>query len=157
MPTRSIRPAFARVSGEFCGCAWATRSFLSRICGIERNLGAAPNFRGSLSGFRMKRMEAQRKWHHTRSFAPSAVVKRTMKVINLRVHGRPRHSCSARVRDPATREQFLKNVTHRITWMPRLCTPTKDVASCDKPRKAARQAHVSGDVRMGKPHGSYIP
>ena len=28
----------------------------------------------------------------------------------------------------------MKNVTHRITWMPRLCIPMKDVASCDKLR-----------------------
>ena len=50
-----------------------------------------------------------------------------------------------------------KNVTHRITWMPRLCIPTKDVASYDKLRWAARQALWTGDLRMGKPLGSYVP
>jgi len=39
----------------------------------------------------------------------------------------------------------------RITWMPRLCIPMKDVASCDKLRSAARQALPAEDFRMGKP------
>lgn len=42
-------------------------------------------------------------------------------------------------------------VTQRITWMPRLSIPMKDVASCDKLRSAARQALPAEDVRMGKP------
>jgi hypothetical protein len=44
-------------------------------------------------------------------------------------------------------------VTQRITRMPRLRIPMKDVASCDKLRSAARQALPAEDVRMGKPHG----
>ena len=39
----------------------------------------------------------------------------------------------------------------RITWMPRLCIPMKDVASCDMLRLAARQALPAEDFRMGKP------
>jgi hypothetical protein len=38
-----------------------------------------------------------------------------------------------------------------ITRMPRLCTPMKDVASCEKLRSAARQALSAEDLRMGKP------
>ncbi len=49
------------------------------------------------------------------------------------------------------REQYKKNVTQRITRMPRLCIPMKDVVSCDKLRSAARQALTAGDFRMGKP------
>ena len=44
-----------------------------------------------------------------------------------------------------------------ITWMPRLCTPMKDVASCDKLRSAARQALSAEDFRMGKPMGGNAP
>ena len=44
----------------------------------------------------------------------------------------------------------------RITWMPRLCIPMKDVASCDKLRSAARQALPAEDCRMGKPLRSYV-
>ena len=40
--------------------------------------------------------------------------------------------------------------------MPRHVSAMKDVASCDKPRGAASKLR-SGDVRMGKPTGSYIP
>ena len=40
-------------------------------------------------------------------------------------------------------------VTQRITRMPRLSIPTKDVASCDKLRSAARQALPAEDFRMG--------
>ena len=43
------------------------------------------------------------------------------------------------------------NVTQRITRMPRLSIPMKDVASCDKLRSAARQALPAEDLRMGKP------
>ena len=43
-------------------------------------------------------------------------------------------------------------VTQRITRMPRLSNPMKDVASCDKLRSAARQALPAEDFRMGKPH-----
>lgn len=39
--------------------------------------------------------------------------------------------------------------------MPRLRTPTKDVASCDKLRSAARQALTAEDLRMGKPLEGY--
>ena len=31
----------------------------------------------------------------------------------------------------AHEQYYLKNVTHRNTWMPRLCIPMKDVASND--------------------------
>ena len=50
----------------------------------------------------------------------------------------------------------MKNVTHRNTWMPRLCIPMKDVASNDMLRRAARQALLAGDLRMGKPQESYV-
>ncbi len=40
--------------------------------------------------------------------------------------------------------------------MPRLCIPTKDVASCVKLRSAARQALTAVDIRMGKPLRSYV-
>ena len=40
--------------------------------------------------------------------------------------------------------------------MPRLCIPTKDVASNDMLRRAARQALLTGDFRMGKPLKSYV-
>ncbi len=49
-----------------------------------------------------------------------------------------------------------KNVTQRITWMPRLCIPMKDVASCVKLRSAARQALTAVDLRMGKPLESHV-
>ena len=45
----------------------------------------------------------------------------------------------------------------RITWMPRLCIPMKDVDSCDKLRSAARQALSAEDFRMGKPSGGNAP
>jgi hypothetical protein len=43
-----------------------------------------------------------------------------------------------------------------VRWMPRRLEPTKDVASCEKPRGAARRRR-SGDVRMGKPGGRELP
>lgn len=52
--------------------------------------------------------------------------------------------------------QFI-HVTQRITRMPRLSSPMKDVASCDKLRSAARQALPAEDFRMGQPRGSYFP
>ena len=51
---------------------------------------------------------------------------------------------------------YQKTLLMRITWMPRLCIPMKDVASCDKLRSAARQALPAEDFRMGKPRESYV-
>ena len=40
--------------------------------------------------------------------------------------------------------------------MPWLLFPMKDVAGCDKPRRASQARITAGDVRMGKPNPSYV-